>query len=262
MLALKTLQNYFQNYVISDKSEIAKYIVQPQHDSIEVRLQIYATAYRCRLINTLKYDFPVFCRLIGDKSFEKIGSDYVDAYPSHNFSIRYFGNHFCEFLRNRPELQQDKYLCEMAEFEFALNNTCVSTDDPVLVTADLAAIDPEQWGNLLFTVHSSLQLVNLTSNVPAMWHANSTSADMPEVEYGEAKTWNLWRLGVQSYYSVNTEHQALVLDLLRHGKTFAEVCEALCALLPEEEVPQQVAGFLLRWINEGIISSATLKSNE
>lgn len=262
MLELKTLQNYFQNYVMTDDQKVHNYINKPQHDSIDVRLKIYAYAYRYRLINTLKYDYPVFCRLIGDCVFEKLANEYIDNFPSHYISVRNFGDRFCEFLRNQSEFKKDIYLCEMAEFEFALNSTCVSKDDPVLTTDDLAKIDPEQWGNLQFYAHDSLQMVNLTSNVPAIWHAHTTGAELPIVEYGEEKTWNFWRVGVQSYYSVNTEHQAIVLKLLTQQKTFAEICEALCAYLPEEQVPEQVASFLLRWINDGIISSTNIKASE
>jgi hypothetical protein len=259
MLTLRKLQNNLQQYLMNNDSAINHYIVQPEHDSVQNRLNIYAYAYRYRLIDILKGDFVALCTLLGDKKFEELATEYIDAHPSHYFTVRYFGSHFIQFLKNNSINKFEPYLIDMATFEWALVHTGDAADSPVITINDLAVIPQEQWGRLRFTEHPSLQTISLASNVPLIWHANAEKKELPAIEmYDTPSTWRLWRQGVQSYYFSMSDQEALTLSFLCQQKTFAEICEGLCDHLPEEEVPETAAQFLLRWLNEGILSSVTL----
>ena len=101
-------------------------------------------------------------------------------------------------------------------------------------------------------------MITLCSNVPAIWHATAEQKELPQIEISEKQHWRLWRQGVQSFYFPQTEHENLACLLMCKQKTFAEICESLCEHLPEQEVPQIVAGYLIRWLNEGILSTVNL----
>lgn len=258
MLTLKKLQNNLQQYLMNYDSAINPYIAQPLNDSVQNRLNIYSNAYRYRLIDILKADFLALCVLLGDKKFEELAREYIDAYPSHYFTVRYFGSHFIQFLKNHEINKEAPYVTDMATFEWALVNTGDAADAPVITINDLAVIPQEQWGRLRFIEHPSLQMINLSSNVPSIWLANAEKRELPELEITEKQSWRLWRQGVQSYYFSISDQEALACSLMCQQKTFAEICEGLCEHLPEEEVPQATAQSLLRWLNEGILSSVTL----
>ena len=76
MLTLKILQNNLQHYLMNYDSAINKYIAQPQHDSVQNRLNIYANAYRYRLIDILKADYIAVCKILGDEKFEELAREY------------------------------------------------------------------------------------------------------------------------------------------------------------------------------------------
>ena len=101
-------------------------------------------------------------------------------------------------------------------------------------------------------------MITLTSNVPLIWQAQAEKKELPAPEITDSQSWRLWRQGVQSYYFPNSEHEALACSLMCQQKTFAEICESLCEHLPEDEVPQIAAEYLLRWLNEGILSTVKL----
>jgi hypothetical protein len=48
--------------------------------------------------------------------------------------------------------------------------------------------------------------------------------------------------------------ESAALDAALRGRNFAEICEALSALLPEEEIPAAAAGLLGTWADSGILS--------
>lgn len=258
MLTLKKLQNTLQQYLMNYDSEINPSIAQPLNDSVQNRLNIYSNAYRYRLIDILKADFITLCVLLGDKKFEELASEYIDKYPSHYFTVRYFGSHFEQFLKNHTIIKEASYVIDMAKFEWALVNTSDATDAPVISINDLAVFPQEQWGRLRFIEHPSLQMINLSSNVPTVWLANAEQNELPAIEMTEKQSWRLWRQGVQSFYFGMSDLESLACSLMCQQKTFAEICEGLCEHLPEEEVPQVTAQFLIRWLNEGILSSVSL----
>lgn len=258
MLTLKLLQNNLQYYLLHNDEAINQSIAQPQQDTVKARLDIYANAYRYRLVDILKADFLALCVMLGDEKFEQIALDYIALHPSHYFTVRHFGSHFIEFLKQQAMTKTDPAITDMATFEWALVNTSDAADAPVITLNDLTAIPQEQWGRLRFTEHPSLQIISLCSNVPAIWQANAEKNDLPPLEMTEKQNWRLWRQGVQSYYFPLSEHESLACLLMCKQKTFAEICESLCEHLPEQEVPQIVAGYLIRWLNEGILSTVSL----
>lgn len=258
MLTLKLLQNRVQHYLMNYDEAVFPDITQPQHDTVKARLDIYANAYRYRLIDILKADFITLCILLGDKPFEKIAMEYIDSFPSHYFTVRYFGSHFIDFLKKHPLSKKKPFITDMATFEWALVNIADTIDAPIVSLHDLTVFPQEEWGRLQFSEHPSLQLITLNSNVPAIWQANAEKKKLPKLKYTEQTRWRLWRQGVQSYYCSQSEAEALACSLMCQQKSFAEICERLCEYIPENEVPQIAAEYLLRWLNEGILSSVKL----
>ncbi len=79
---------------------------------VKERLGIYAEAYLLRLVEILNADFPKLRVLMGKSKFEKMAHDYLAAYPSQYFSVRYLGSHLSKFLSNTtPYRDQPRLKC-------------------------------------------------------------------------------------------------------------------------------------------------------
>ena len=56
--------------------------------SAQRRFDIYVNAYRTRLIDALRANYPVLHRALGDDAFESLAQAYIAAHPSSCTNIR------------------------------------------------------------------------------------------------------------------------------------------------------------------------------
>jgi hypothetical protein len=88
-----------------------------------------------------------------------------------------------------------------------------------------------------------------------MWQA--LSGDNPTEVMAERDSpcpWLIWREQLVTRFRSMHHDEQLVLDVLREGRNFSEMCESLVMLMSEEEVPLRIAGLLKGWIAQGLIS--------
>ena len=279
MSSLRETQENFQTYILHRESAIENQVLGSNLDFKQTRLDVYREGYSLRLLEILNHVFPVLRNLAGEELFEKLGRDYIAEYPSNHFSVGRFGRHFSKFLSSH--VPSEPKFAELAGFEWALDEVIDAPDAPHITFEDMAAIPPESWAGLRLLVHPSLQLLPLFyKNIPLFWqnnnpdhclkpcdtdqestespcndaHAESESLQ-PELQYSiEPTTWLIWRFNLQAYYLSLSKEQLWMMQALRSGKCFAEVCEGLCEWLSEEQVTQFAAENLRNWIVEGLFS--------
>ncbi|OGT50372.1 MAG: hypothetical protein A3E82_05000 [Gammaproteobacteria bacterium RIFCSPHIGHO2_12_FULL_38_11] len=115
---LKTMQREFQSYLLKNDLRVLNSITPSKTLSAKQQLQIYQNSYYERIIATMKQDFPLLCESIGDAAFASLVSDYIKAFPSQNFDLRYVGKNLAKFI-----LSQDESFApyaDLAEQEFSL----------------------------------------------------------------------------------------------------------------------------------------------
>jgi hypothetical protein len=178
-MTLLHLQAGFQDYLLSPaQTAILEQVTGTAKVGAEIRLGIYAEAYRLRLIEALDTDFPVLHALLGDDEFDRMARAYIDAYPSRHFSVRWFGQHVSDFLRTVLPCREHPALSEMAAFEWAMTLAFDAADSPLLAMDDMAAVPPASWPGMHFTPHASLHRLDLRWNVPAVWKAHAAGEDV------------------------------------------------------------------------------------
>lgn len=250
---LAAIESYFQAYLLNkDPLSIQTFVNSDADLNSSHRLKIYYDAYRLRLIEILQEDYPKLNHLMGNEDFELLCKDYIEAYPSPYFSVRYFGQFLSQFLLENDALP---YLSEMAEFEWKLNDTFDAANSPIIESHVLYALPAEHWGDLRLQFHHSLQQMDCHWNVPKIWQAIDVNEAIPEPQQeAEAITWILWRKELGSFYRSLTPLEVLCLNHFQDGHNFAEVCEALCQKIPEEAVPKEALSFIQRSIADCIIA--------
>ncbi|HEY9051517.1 MAG TPA: DNA-binding domain-containing protein, partial [Gammaproteobacteria bacterium] len=99
MTQLAKLQQTFQECVLHpDKPVSAAWVSASGRAAPETQLSIYTYAYAARLTEVLANDYPAVLMAIGEDLFNELAHDYIQAYPSHHFSLRDFGRHLSEFI--------------------------------------------------------------------------------------------------------------------------------------------------------------------
>ena len=262
MSALRDTQTEFQHYLLRREGPMTDRIVGDERVDARGRLEIYANAYRLRLLEALDGDFVALKAHVGAERFEEIARAYIDAHPSDHFSLRYYGRHTAHFLAETEPYRNEPLLSELAMFDWALTDSFDAADSPVASVGDMAAIAPDDWARLVFVPHASLQRLNLEWNAPAIWKAADKNGPLPAPEKAEFPVgWAVWRQELQIYFRSFTVDEAFALDALLRGETFGALCEGLTEWIDAQNVAGHAAGLLKQWLTDGLIREIQIHTN-
>ena len=255
MKHLLTLQNKFQEYLLHSQNDIFNYIVNTKKVPTDVRLSIYSHAYRARLLEALASNYPSMQIYLGEEQFEALGNAYIDRYPSHFRSIRWFGDKLENFLRENASYNDFPYLSELAKVEWLMTLVFDAANSDNVKLESLGSIPPECWVNMRFLPHPSAHLIQLSWNVVPIWKALFQDESPCELLQNDLPiSWIFWRSNLINQYCSLTNDEASAIDAMLKGSTFGEICEVLCQFLDEKEVPMRAASLLKGWISAGLIA--------
>jgi hypothetical protein len=253
-IPLRELQRDMQRHLLGEESGVTAAIVDAPPLPAADRLAIYRNAYQVRLIDALHETYPVLHGLLGDEAWVEMGQAYVAAHPSVFRSIRWYGRELPDYLARSTPYSEAPILSEVALLEWTLAEVFDAADAPALARSALAAVEPSAWGSLTLQFHPSLRRLSFSWNTAAVWKAMSQEETPPPPEMGPAPIpWLLWRQNLQNYFRSMTAVESAALDSALGGRNFAQLCEDLGALLPQEEIPAAAASLLGAWADSGMI---------
>lgn len=254
-LRLRELQCDMQRHLLGKDSGVTAAIVDAPPLAAADRLAIYRNAYQVRLIDALHETYPVLHGLLGDEAWLELGTAYVAEHPSQYRSIRWYGRELADFLMQSEPYDSAPILSEVARLEWTLAEVFDAGDAEPLERNTLSAVEPAAWGSLRFEFHPSLRRLLLRWNTAAVWKAMSADQTPPSPELAaQPAPWLLWRQNLQNYFRSMNAVESAALDAALRGCNFAEICEDLGALLPEDGIPAAAASCLGAWADSGIIT--------
>jgi hypothetical protein len=253
-IPLRELQLDMQRHLLGEESGVTAAIVDAPPLPAAQRLAIYRNAYQVRLIDALHETYPILHGLLGDEAWVELGQAFVAAHPSVFRSIRWYGRELPDYLAASAPYSEAPILAEVALLEWTLAEVFDATDAPALARTALSAVEPSAWGFLTLEFHPSLRLLALSWNSAAVWKAMTQDETPPRPEIAPAPMpWLLWRQSLQNYFRSMNAVESTALDSALRGRNFAQLCEDLVALLPQEEIPAAAASLLGTWADSGII---------
>jgi hypothetical protein len=216
---------------------------------------IYANAYRQRLNEVLRQDYPALRTLLGDHTFEAVADAYIARHPSRYYSLRDFGTWLSVFLNNQKEYRDIPACVEMANFEWQLGLAFDASDDPSVTIEMMNDIPDTSWPDLRFIFHSSSHVMDLSWNTPELWQAYKIDSLLPEAKfYTPPVSWLIWRQDQKVHFRSQETDETALFNSAKQGDTFEEMCEALSTIIAPENVPFRAASLLKRWVHDGLIS--------
>lgn len=255
MTDLMDLQQAFQLAVLQLHHTPPDFIVASDQASATDRFTVYTEAYRLRLIAALRADYPALEDNLGDEEFNNMARAYIDASPSDQFSIRWFGRHLPNFLATTLPYAEQTAITELAGFEWALSEVFDAAESTVIDYQRLAAINPNDWASLKLHFHPSLRRIDLNYNVPQVWQAsNQQQPRLSFIKNDQPQAWIIWRQQIKLLYRSLSTEEAFALDAFLQGQCFADVCTGLYQWLDEQQVISNAVGFLQTWLNDGWIA--------
>jgi len=253
--SLAELQNSLQRYLLNQQNNINEFTIESEKFSKQQRLDIYHEAYRLRLLDALKNDYPAVELLLGEDEFEKAMTEYIKQHPSQHPSLRWMGKSVAQFLRTHSSWQQHLYVSELADFEWAQIMAFDAEDSAIATIDDVRKLESSQWLELRLNFQSSVKMLSYYSNAPQLWDALINTQTAPEAQTKkETQDWLIWRNDLQIMYRPIDSIEKWSVESFAQDKNFSEICAGLCAWFPEEQVPLKAAQYLQLWIQNGLVS--------
>ncbi|MEP6503357.1 MAG: DNA-binding domain-containing protein [Betaproteobacteria bacterium] len=227
------------------------------------RLNVYRDAYRVRLVEALRSNYPVLQRVLGDDDFATLGQAYLADHPSREPSIRWFGHRLCEWLDARlavdPDALPHPALADLARMEWAVCSSFDAADAEPVAHEVLAALAPADWPSLRFAPHPSVRVLRLQWAVEPLWHILTDNEDaVTEPPEALAHDLLVWRRGLDSRFRSLEADEADALAACLGGMRF----DALCGRVAEtsaadaaDAVAGRVVAWLSQWVATGLLVS-------
>lgn len=227
--------------------------VRDRGAAVAERFGVYVHAYRARLVEALRSNYPVLHRALGDDGFDALAQAYLQARPSPHASIRWFGDTLEDFAREEGgALLPHPALLDLIRLEWALCLAFDAADAPLLAVSDLARVSPERWPALVFHPHPSARLIRLEWTVEPTWRALNEQPDAETVPPDPATHATLvWRRELSPQFRSLEAAEAAALALLMAGASFGRLCESAAA--GAEDPAARMAGWLQRWVADGVL---------
>jgi len=235
-------------------STLSSNLLQPTPQGGPARLHIYSNAYRARLGEALKENYPVLARVLGDDGFADLSAAFLHSHPSRTPSIRWLGASLAEFVAHDTDALPHPSLCDLIRMEWALNTAFDGADANPLQVADMLMLAPADWPSLRFEVHPTLHLLSMNWNVEPLWTALSADENADTEPPEEFQHYLLiWRDNHRTQWRSVGSLEAQLLQATIQGDCFAALCET-AAQMSDTATAETVAGYLRNWIESGLLA--------
>lgn len=256
MTQLQTLQSQFQSALL-DKQPAAPGLLSARG---VVQFGVYRNAYRARLRGALRDNFEVLPRVMGDDAFDALANAYINAHPSRHYSLRWFGHALGVFMADHAVLVDHPAMVDLARMEWALRTAFDAAPATLLTPAELAAVPAQDWAQLVFTLHPSVQLLDLQWAVGPVWHALKSGTD--EVPPPEALEHHLlvWRQGMNTQWKSLTPTETVFVQCLQERNSFGAVCMALSKHVDKENAASTAVQSIRQMLAHGTLCTLAPQS--
>lgn len=267
MSTLEQIQTDFQDYILGKAgahAAIAACVNDQFGLGASERLAIYHDAYCKRMRASLGAAFEKTRICVGDTTFGELADGYMAAHPSRHANLRWFGDQFAPFVaRSLPDCP---FIGELAALEWALGIALDAPDAALLSVADLDAVPPDAWGDLVFSLDPAVHMLTLESNAGTVWLALNDDHAAPDgARLPAPSAWLVWRLNHQPHLRLLDAREAQALRALAEGATFGAMCTPAAGMGPvpvadDIELTYRMAGYLQNWLAQGLLRTVSALS--
>jgi len=237
MPSLLERQRALQRAIVTD---------DPQRWPSAPRIGIYRYAYRARLANALRANYPTLARMMGEDEFRALAEGYARAHPPRHFSIRWHGHALAEHLPEGP-------LADLARMEWAIAEAFDAPDAEAIDAERLAGVPVDGWADLPLALHPSAEVLAMQWAVESAWEGlrREPRAEPPEIER-RPHALLVWRRNLDAHWRIAGADEARALLALDGGGTLGHACEAM-----GEGAGDRVGAWFAGWVHEGLLAAGT-----
>jgi hypothetical protein len=228
------------------------------------RLGIYNRAYRLRLLECFRVEYPCLRRALGDELFTRFVAAYLEEHPPSGYTLGRLGAHLAAYLEaSRPDAgapDGDRkpwadFLVDLATLErvyLEVYDGEGGEGAALLTPADLLGLPAASFRALRPAPVRGLRVLRLRSAVHEYFAAVRGDADDPQMPPRRELHLAVYRRDYRVQLLSLEAAEAGFLTALGEGETVAGALAAAAPALAEPEARHAV----LRWADEGLLGSS------
>jgi hypothetical protein len=200
-------------------------------------LGIYRATYRAQLMDCLADTYAATRLWLGEAPFDAHAAGFIDAHPPQSWSLDHYPARF-------PDWLDDATARDLCRIEWALAETFVAPDEPVVSIAMLGEVD---WNSARLRLAGTARWLDLSSNAAEIWVALQQGEVPPPARAMQAAVL-VWRQGMECRLRDGSPIEARILP--QGAFAFADLCELACADHGEEAGIAMAGALLAQWAQE------------
>lgn len=255
-MRLAEFQERLQNAILFGKTDFIEAIDETPGFDRAARIGVYFDAYRLRLAEFISKEYPILREAIGDDEFEALAIAYMDQTRSRHSNARWYASKLPKFMSGHPQWRMRDDWIDLARFERALSDAFDAADAPASGVGALSTIEQESVPQLRFEFHPSVHLLDLRTGTENAYAAATEGTQISVSKTGREHVL-VWRRSEQCCYRRLEDDETLALTEALNGRRFGEICSLLAFRDMKEDVTKRVAGLLLQWFDDEIVSAIT-----
>jgi hypothetical protein len=133
------------------------------------RFAVYRNNVAVGLIEALGKRYPVTRRLVGDEFFRGLARAFIAGNKPDTPVLIHYGAGFAGFLEGFEPVREIPYLPDVAQLENAWVEAYHAAEAAPLTLNDVAGVDPERLGEIVFAFHPAVRLLRLAHPAASIW---------------------------------------------------------------------------------------------
>lgn len=213
------------------------------------RVNVYAEAYFWRLYGVLRDGFPAVEWAVGSQVFHNLVTDFVLQRPSVHPNLQRLGERFPSFVAEGEPGRARPWIVALAQLEWTRDALLTVPDQPIISAQALANRAAESFPGLQFVLADAVRILTFAYDAAGLWQAFSAGEEPPGTQPSPRQPFYalVWRNRLRVYHRKLGSAEARALQLLGRGERFE-------AIAGHAEDPATAAGWLGRWLEDGLIA--------
>jgi uncharacterized protein len=222
--------------------------------------RVYSEGYLAKLRAALATNFPTLARVLGGADWSRLTGDYVRAHPPRGHGFDGLGASLADFLCDYDFAADHgvpaRVFAEIARLEQAQLEAQNAPDpDRTVAVSELAAIEPDRWGDAQIVFAPTVRVVRATHDVaPVVLAVNR--GETPERPRAAAQMYWVARSGDGIETIALAAGDGAIAEALLAGGSFRAACAASGA--HEADAAEQGARWLLKACHRGWVAAVEI----
>ncbi len=244
----------FHTAILDNDSALITPLIKPHpHLTQKQQFAIYSEGYRIRLIQSIRSDYPILLKLLGDKLFDEQTLSYIENMPPASYNLDYYPHRFADFISKN---YTDKFAGELATLEASIAKIFMLPDSEGFSANSFSKISSENFGDMIFNLRIACSLLEFSYPVNDWLTSARAMPNLPEIPAENKNFLVVVRHNNEVYRHNLNEPEFIILQNLAIGKNISEALEATINNYPEhsETITNNLQKWFINWIKNGLLT--------